>query len=66
MTGNRRSRAHWMNGAYWAPGKPGEIALSVALAHEPHEEIEVLLKPAAARQLIIVLTQLLMERDREP
>lgn len=66
MTANGQPSAHWTNSAYWTPGQSGDIALRVALAQEPHDEFEVLLKPATARQLIIVLTRLLMERDREP
>ena len=65
MTENGRPVAHWTNSAYWAPGHP-DIVLRVALAQEPHQEFDVLLKPAAARQLVIVLTRLLMERDQEP
>lgn len=66
MTTNDGPSAHWTNSAYWTPGEPGDIALRVALVEEPHDELEVLLKPAAARQLVIVLTRLLMERDRKP
>lgn len=65
MTGNGGPRARWTNNASWATGQPGDIVLAVALAQEPHEVIEVLLTPASAQQLVLVLTRLLMERDQE-
>jgi hypothetical protein len=66
MTGTGRAAAHWTNGAHWSAEQPGAIALQVTLAQAPYHDFDVLLDPAEARRLVIVLTRLLMERDSHP
>jgi hypothetical protein len=66
MTSNGRPRAHWTNAAHWTDESQPVIALPAAFAHEPRQEFEVLLDPAAARRLVMVLTRLLMELDQDP